>query len=207
MGDEPPLEGRAGIARTEAFSDAVLAIIMTIMVLELEAPHEAGLAALWRLWPTFFAYVLSYAYIAIYWVNHHRLFSHARIVTSELLWSNIALLFTISFLPFSTAYVGRHLSSAGAAALYLLTLLASALAYYWLQKVILRTGDQSSAARRYHTPTMRKALAAAAAYAAGIALSTVSSGIGLTIAGLVAIFWIVPFGPLDRLFMPRDRRG
>ena len=85
MNESGQTEGRAGIARTEAFSDAVLAIIMTIMVLELEAPHEQGFSALWSLWPTFFAYVLSYAYIAIYWINHHRLFTHARMVTGELI--------------------------------------------------------------------------------------------------------------------------
>ena len=176
---------------------------MTIMVLELEAPHEQGFSALWSLWPTFFAYVLSYAYIAIYWVNHHRLFTHARVVTGELMWSNIALLFALSFLPFSTAYVGRHLTSSSAAALYLVTLLSASMAYFWLQRVIARTGDQSKEAQTYYSASMRKALAAGIVYGLGIPLSFVSSGIGLSLAGLVAAFWIAPWGPLDRLFLRR----
>jgi uncharacterized membrane protein len=200
--DEKP-EGRQGVARVEAFSDGVLAIIITIMVLELEAPEEPGLAALWHLWPTFFAYVLSYAYVAIYWVNHHRLFSHARTVTSALLWSNIALLFTLSLLPFTTAYVGRHLSDPIPTAIYLGSLLSPALAYFWLEKVIRRTGSQSAESRQYYRANMRKALVTALVYGLAIPLSFVSSGIGLTLAGLVAVFWIMPWGPLDRLFVGR----
>jgi len=204
MSDEKPIEGRTGVARIEAFSDGVLAIILTIMVLELKAPAQDGFAALFPLWRIFFAYVLSYFYIAIYWVNHHRLFSHARVVTSELLWANIALLFTLSLLPFTTAYVGR-LFSPFASAIYLAGLLGPSGAYYWLQKVIWRTGAQDTAAQTYHRATMRKGLTASAIYALAIPLCYVSSGIGLTLAGLVALFWILPWGPLDRLFLGRDR--
>ena len=85
-------EGREGAKRVEAFSDGVIAIIITIMVLEMHAPEEEGLGHLWALWPVFTAYALSYAYVAIYWVNHHRMFHHATHVTSGLLWANIALL-------------------------------------------------------------------------------------------------------------------
>ena len=200
MTDEK-LEGRAGVSRIEAFSDGVLAIILTIMVLELHAPEEDGPMALFHLWHQIFAYVLSYLYIAIYWVNHHRLFSHARSVTNSLLWSNIALLFTLSILPFTTAFVGKHLSSAFASAVYLASLLGPAGAYYWLQQVIQRSGAQDAETQSYHRATTRKGLAAAAIYALAIPLCYVSSGIGLTLAGLVALFWVLPWGPLDRLFM------
>ncbi len=202
MPENQPIEGRAGVARIEAFSDGVLAIILTIMVLELRAPAEDGFAALLPLWRIFWAYVLSYFYIAIYWVNHHRLFSHARVVTNELLWANIALLFTLSTLPFTTAYVGR-LFSPFASAIYLSGLLGPAGAYYWLQKVIRRTGAQDAASQTYHLATMRKGIAASTTYALAIPLSYVSPAISLTMAGLVALFWILPWGPLDRLFLGR----
>ncbi len=204
MTDETKLEGRAGVTRIEAFSDGVLAIILTIMVLELRAPEEPGFSALLRLWPTLFAYVLSYAYIAIYWVNHHRLFSHARSVTNALLWSNMALLFTLSVLPFTTSYVGKQAFSSVASAIYLGSLLCPAGAYYGLQKVIRRTGQQDAASQTYHRATMRKGLAASAVYALAVPLCFVSSGLGLTLAGLVAVFWILPWGPLDRLFLRCD---
>src|SRR6188768_983958 len=98
--------GRAGVTRVEAYSDAVIAIIVTIMVLEMHAPEEHGWAALLHLWPVFTAYVLSFAYVSIYWVNHHRLFHHATRITNGLLWSNIVLMFTLSLVPFATAYLG-----------------------------------------------------------------------------------------------------
>jgi uncharacterized membrane protein len=200
MADEDRPEGRAGLGRIEAFSDGVLAIIITIMVLELKAPDTDGLAALWPLWPTFLAYVLSYLYVAIYWVNHHRLFSHGRIVTNELLWANIALLFTLSLLPFTTAFVGKHLASSQATALYLLSLLGPSIAYFWLEKVIIRTGVHDAAAQTYHRATMRKGTAATIVYALAIPLSFVSAAIGLSLAALVGLFWVLPSGPLDRLF-------
>ena len=103
MTDIDEIERDSSLARVEAFSDGVLAIIITIMVLELKSPVTEGLEAFWPLWPTFVAYVLSYAYVAIYWVNHHRLLGHARIVTGGLLWSNMLLLFALSLIPFSTA--------------------------------------------------------------------------------------------------------
>src|SRR3546814_5287616 len=90
-----PGEGARGVGRVEAFSDGVVAIIITIMVLELHPPVAPEFGRLWTLWPVFLAYVLSYAYVAIYWVNHHRLFGHATCVTNALVWSNMALLFTL----------------------------------------------------------------------------------------------------------------
>ena len=204
MAEDQPIESRAGVARIEAFSDGVLAIILTIMVLELKAPEQDGLAALFPLWHVFFAYVLSYFYVAIYWVNHHRLFSHARAVTNELLWANIALLFALSVLPFTTAYVGK-LFSPFSSALYLAGLLAPAGAYYWLQRVIRRTGAQDAASRTYHRATMRKGLAAATIYALAIPLCYVAVPLGMSLAGLVAMFWILPWGPLDRLFIGREQ--
>jgi uncharacterized membrane protein len=205
MSDDQPIEGRQGIARIEAFSDGVLAIIVTIMVLELKAPVEAGLAQLWRLWPIFIAYLLSYLYVAIYWVNHHRLFSHATVVTNGILWSNIALLFALSLVPFATSYLGTHHFSFDATLVYLASMLFPACVYSILQNNIRRFGTQTWTAQCYHTATMRKGFAAGAVYAAGIPLSFVSPWLGIGCVALVAVFWMLPWSPLDRLFLRGDR--
>jgi uncharacterized membrane protein len=194
-------EGVPEVGRIEAFSDGVVAIIITIMVLELHPPLAGGFDHLWTLWPVFLAYLLSYAYVAIYWVNHHRLFSHARQVTNALIWANMLLLFALSLVPFSTSYLGGRHFSGEATILYLLTMLLPALAYSWLQAVIRRTGLQSEAADLYHRATTRKGLFATIVYAAGIPLSFVSPWLGIAAAALVAAFWVLPVGPVDRLFV------
>jgi len=202
MNEGQATEGRAGVSRVEAFSDGVLAIIITIMVLELKAPEEPGFAHLWRLWPTFLAYLLSYAYVAIYWVNHHRLFGHARGVTSGLLWSNIVLLFTLSLVPFSTAYLGEHHFARDATVLYLISLLLPSLAYMALQNAIMRPAHCTTAEQRYLIATRRKGHAASLVYLAGIGLTFVSEWLGIAAAALVALFWFLPFSRLDALFLP-----
>ncbi|WP_395333508.1 TMEM175 family protein [Novosphingobium sp. BL-8H] len=203
MTEANDIEREDSLTRVEAFSDGVLAIIITIMVLELKTPVSEGLSALWPLWPIFIAYVLSYAYVAIYWVNHHRLLSHARVVTSGLLWSNMLLLFTLSLIPFSTAYLGEHHFSREATLLYLVTMIAPALAYVLLQGRIASTGAQTSASRRYHKASHRKGLAAAFVYAAGLPLTFLSPWLGVGCAALVAVFWMLPWSGLDRLFLDR----
>ena len=193
-------EGREGAKRVEAFSDGVIAIIITIMVLEMHAPEEEGLGHLWALWPVFTAYALSYAYVAIYWVNHHRMFHHATHVTNGLLWANIALLFALSLVPFATAYLGEHHFSRDATLVYMCTMMLPSFAYVALQTVIRRSGAQDEAAQDYHKRTMRKGMIASAIYAAGIALTFVTPVLGLACAGVVALLWFLPKSPLDRLF-------
>ncbi|MEP9357453.1 TMEM175 family protein [Sphingomonas sp. KR3-1] len=193
-------EGHGGVTRVEAFSDGVIAIIITIMVLEMKAPAEHGLQHLWALWPVFTAYVLSYAYVAIYWVNHHRMFSHATRITNALLWANIALLFTLSLVPFATAYLGEQHFSHDAALVYMCVMMLPSFAYVWLQTVIRRTGRQDDAAQSYHQRTLRKGAFAAAIYVAGIALTFASPWAGLACAALVAVLWFLPKSPLDALF-------
>ena len=202
-GDQPA-EGRAGVARVEAFSDGVLAIIITIMVLELKAPESGGIAALWHLWPTFLAYVLSYAYVAIYWVNHHRLFGSARGVTSGLLWANIALLFALSLIPFSTAWLGNQHFGRDATLVYLVSLLLPSLGYMALQAAIMRRARCSAAEWRYLVATRRKGHAASFIYLAGLPLTLLSPGLGIACAALVALFWCLPFSRLDRLFLREE---
>jgi uncharacterized membrane protein len=198
------VEGRSGVNRIEAFSDGVIAIIVTIMVLELHAPVEEGIEHLAREWPVFLAYFLSYGFVAIYWVNHHRLFSHAMRVTNALMWSNFLLLFTLSLIPFTTAYLGEHHFNRTATWLYLVSTLLPAFAYSWLQMVIRRTGKQSEAADAYHRRTTRKGLAATGLYIAGLGLTFVSPWLGIGCAVIVAVLWFLADGPFDQLF---DDRG
>src|SRR5436309_3335576 len=106
MAEEQEAEG-TGLGRVEAFSDGVIAIIITIMVLELKVPVEDGLGHILSMWHLFLAYALSYLYVGLYWGNHHRLLGHARRVTNGLIWSNLALLFGLSLVPFGTAYLGE----------------------------------------------------------------------------------------------------
>ncbi|WP_052215889.1 TMEM175 family protein [Sphingomonas sp. ERG5] len=194
-------EGPPGVGRVEAFSDGVVAIIVTIMVLELHPPISEGMDKLWTLWPVFLAYILSYAYVAIYWVHHHRLFTHARHVCNGLIWSNMLLLFALSLVPFSTSYLGEHHFNREATLIYLVTMILPAFAYIWLQSTIRVTGNQSAAAKTYHRQTGRKGLFATLVYLLGIVLTLfVSPWLGIGCAAIVAIFWVLPRSPLDRLF-------
>jgi uncharacterized membrane protein len=168
--------------------------------LELKAPEEPGLGHLWRLWPTFLAYVLSFAYVGIYWVNHHRLVSHARHVTNGLVWFNLLLLFALSLIPFSTAYLGGQHFSRDATLLYLVTMLLPAFAYIPFQQVIRMTGAQGKAARHYHRQTARKSIAASVIYLTGLGLTFVSPWLGIACAALVAILWFLPNSPIDIWF-------
>lgn len=196
-GDAPR---QSELGRVEAFSDGVIAIIVTIMVLELHVPEHPGLAGLIELWPIFLAYVLSFTYVAIYWVNHHRLFTHARRVSNSLLWSNMALLFTLSLIPFVTAYLGEHGFGHFAILLYILGLALPALTYATMEAVIERQARQANALSSYLFATRRKSYVSAAIYGLGIAASFLNAGLALASAVLVAIFWILPDTPVDRMF-------
>jgi len=194
------IEGKPGIGRIEAFSDGVIAIIVTIMVLELKAPERPGLGELWHLWPVFLAYVLSFAYVGIYWANHHRLFSHARVVTNSLVWLNLGLLFSLSLIPFTAAYLGEQHFNRDGTILYLISMLAPAIFYVPLQAVIRRTGVQGGAAEAYHRQTSRKGVAATLIYAVGLALTFVSPWCGIASAAVVALLWFLPDSPVDAMF-------
>ena len=178
MSDAREATTEPSIGRVEAFSDGVIAIVITIMVLELHAPEEPGLEHLWRLWPVFLAYLLSFAYVGVYWVNHHRLLAHARRVTNALVWFNLLLLFALSLVPFATAYLG----------------------YVPLQHVIHTTGVQNDAANRYHRRTLRKGAVTVVVYLLGVPLTFVSPWLGVGAAALVAVLWFLPRSPIDGLF-------
>src|ERR1700758_4555135 len=134
--------------RLEAFSDGVLAIILTIMVLELKVPHGDGWSVLLPLWPVFLSYVLSFIYIGIYWNNHHHFFQLVKRVDGTILWANIHLLFWLSLVPFTTAWMGENHFAPGPTALYGVSLLMAAAAWFIMQAVIVRSQGEDSPLRR-----------------------------------------------------------
>ncbi|HRS39268.1 MAG: DUF1211 domain-containing protein [Bacteroidia bacterium] len=178
--------------RLEAFSDGVLAIIITIMVLELKVPHGTNWTDLLALWPVFISYVLSFLYIGIYWGNHHHLMHTARRVNSGILLTNLHLLFWLSLIPFTTAWMGENHFESNPVALYAVNLTAAGIAYFILQKSIERhhaKDDQLKSAFQRHA---KKGIVSQIAYAAAIPLAYVHPMISGIIFLLIAILWIVP---------------
>jgi uncharacterized membrane protein len=183
--------------RLEAFSDGVIAILITIMVLELRAPHAATLAALRPLLPTFLAYVLSFVYLGIYWNNHHHLLHATTSVSGGVLWANLHLLFWLSLVPFATSWVGEN-PVALPTALYGVVLLLAGFAYFILLTLIVRhEGKQSPLARAVGRDVKGKA--SLAIYAAGIALSFVQPWLGEAMYVIVAATWLVPDRRMERV--------
>jgi uncharacterized membrane protein len=183
--------------RLEAFSDGVLAIVITIMVLELQAPHEATLHALLNLWPVLLSYVISFVYIAIYWNNHHHMLQAARKVSGGVLWANMHLLFWLSLVPFTTAWMGENHFVDLPTALYGFVLLASAVAYSMLQTAIIRAeGKDSPLARAVGRDWKGKGSALAYAIAVPCAFWVPELAWGVYVA--VALVWLVPDRRIER---------
>ena len=177
--------------RLEAFSDGVLAIIITIMVLELKVPHGVELAALNPVLPILLSYVLSFIYIGIYWNNHHHLFQATEEVSGGILLANLHLLFWLSLFPFTTAWIGENHVAAIPTAIYGLVLLMAAIAYeILLWAIIAKEGRQSLVARAIGKDWKGKV--SAALYLAAIALAFVSSSIAVAIYVFVALLWLIP---------------
>ena len=180
-----------GKGRIEAFSDGVLAIIITIMVLELKIPHEAELTALQPLIPVFLSYVLSFVYIGIYWNNHHHLLQAARHVNGNVLWANLHLLFWLSLIPFVTAWTGENHFAAWPVALYGTVLLLAAIAYFILTRVLISYhGKDSTLAIALGRDFKGKV--SVVIYAVAILLSFVNSLFAFMLYVLVAIVWLIP---------------
>jgi uncharacterized membrane protein len=188
--------------RLEAFSDGVIAIIITIMVLEMKAPHGTDIAALRPLIPIFLSYVLSFIYVGIYWNNHHHLFQAAEQVNGSTLWANLHLLFWLSLLPFTTAWVGENQFTVLPVALYGVVLLAAGIAYYILSRTLVS----------HHGKDSRLAVAiggdgkgklSLAIYAVGILCAFISPMIAFLIYVLVAIVWLIPDRRIERVLSSR----
>jgi uncharacterized membrane protein len=180
-----------GKGRLEAFSDGVIAIIITIMVLELKAPRGTGFDSLAPVIPLFLSYVLSFIYVGIYWNNHHHMLHAARKVSGAVLWANLHLLFWLSLIPFVTAWMDENRFAAAPVALYGAVLLMAAIAYYGLAHCLVAVnGEDSTLATAFGKD--RKGLLSILIYAVGIALSFVDPRIGLTLYVLVACMWFIP---------------
>ena len=184
--------------RLMAFSDGVIAIIITIMVLELRPPHEPTLAALAGLAPTFLSYVLSFVYIAIYWNNHHHMLYATGRVNGAILWANMALLFCLSLVPFSTAWLGETAGATIPTAIYGASLVLPALAYFVLQTRIVRAdGPDSVLARAIGWDWKGKV--SPLLYAAGIGLAFVNPLFSWLLYVAVAVIWLVPDKRIERV--------
>ncbi|MBV6418046.1 MAG: Potassium channel [Steroidobacteraceae bacterium] len=180
-----------GRNRLEAFSDGVIAIIITIMVLEMKVPHDAGIEALRPLVPVFMCYVLSFLYVGIYWNNHHHMLHTVNWVTGRILWANLHLLFWLSLFPFVTGWMGENHFAAVPSALYGGVLLAAAIAYRILQQsIIAAQGVDSSLATAIGSDWKGKV--SPVIYAVGVAASLRRSWIAQALYVLAALLWLIP---------------
>ena len=177
--------------RLAAFSDGVIAIIITIMVLELKVPHGTGWAALMSVQPHFVSYVLSFIYLAIYWNNHHHLLHTVTRVDGLILWANSSLLFWLSLIPIATAWMGENFLAPVPTALYGIILLMPAIAYYLLQKAIMRKQGAHSVLATALGADLKGKISPVL-YAAAIALAFVAPWVSILIYVLVAVMWLVP---------------
>jgi uncharacterized membrane protein len=191
--------------RLEAFSDGVIAVIITIMVLEMKVPHGAELAALAPLAPVALSYVLSFLMVGIYWNNHHHMLQASSRVDGTVLWCNLLLLFWLSLLPFTTGWMGENHFAHWPTLLYGLNLLACALAYFALQwRLIKRHGGQSSLLARAVGRDVKSWLSLAL-YVLGIALTwLVAPWTGIVTYFVVGIIWLIPDRRMERIIVERE---
>jgi uncharacterized membrane protein len=184
-------------SRLEAFSDGVLAIIITIMVLELKGPHTVDLAALKPLLPHFVCYVLSFVYVGIYWNNHHHLFQAAKQVSGGVLWANLNLLFWLSLFPFTTDWMGENRLAATPTAVYGVVLIMAAIAYYILERAIIaKEGRDSLVARAVGKDW--KAKFSLVMYLVAVPLAFVNSWIAAALYMFGALLWLIPDPRIER---------
>lgn len=177
--------------RLEAFSDGVLAIIITIMVLELKAPKGSDFEALMPVIPVFLTYLLSFVYVGIYWNNHHHLFQAVKLVNGKILWANLNLLFWLSFFPFVTGWMGQNHFEANPTALYGAVLLMAAIAFRIVIFCVVQNEGQASSIGRVYSTDKRMNLSLFL-YSLGMAISFFFPIISLIIYLGVALMWIVP---------------
>jgi uncharacterized membrane protein len=186
-----------GRGRLEAFSDGVLAIIITIMVLELKVPHGADLGALGPLLPVFLSYVLSFIFIGIYWSNHHHLFHAVQHVDGRILWANLHLLFWLSLIPFVTGWMGENHFAAWPVALYGTVLLSAAIAYVILTRVLVSYHGRDSALAKAVGKDF-KGKVSVVCYAVAIPLAFVNSWLACGLYVLVVVMWLIPDRRIER---------
>jgi uncharacterized membrane protein len=183
--------GGMGSERLTAFTDGVVAVIITIMVLDLRAPETASLAGLLPVGPKLLAYALSFVYVAIYWNNHHHFFKLVPRVTGALLWANLNLLFWLSLIPFATGWMGEHPAAPAPTAAYGVSLLMPAIAWYIMQTAIIAAQGANSPMAKAIGRDLKGKIAPVL-YLAGVALAFVSTGVSQALYAVVALMWLVP---------------
>ena len=189
-------------SRLEAFSDGVMAIIITIMVLEMKVPHEAGFEVLDPLIPVFFSYVLSFVFIGIYWNNHHHVFQAAEQVNGSVLWANMHLLFWLSLIPFVTGWMGENHFATEPVAAYGAVMLMCGIAYYILMLALVsHHGKESTLATALGRDFKGKL--SVATYAVATPLAFFSRWAALTLYVAVAIMWLIPDRRIERTLVER----
>lgn len=184
--------------RLEAFSDGVIAIIITIMVLELKTPDGAGIAVLNPLLPVFCCYVMSFVYVGIYWNNHHHLFQSVQRVSGPILWTNMHLLFWLSLVPFVTSWMGQNHRAAAPVALYGFVLLMAGVSYFLLTKALVAAHGRDSRVSIALGSDL-KGKVSLLLYAIAIPVAFVSTFVASVIYVLVALIWVVPDRRFERV--------
>lgn len=184
--------------RLEAFSDGVLAIIITIMVLELQTPKDANFKSLVKLFPVFISYILSFIYVGIYWNNHHHMMHTVKKVTGGILWANLHLLFWLSLIPFATAWIGEHHFAPFPMLTYGFVLLMCAIAYFILQnQIIKKHGNESILARAIGNDLKGKT--SVLLYIIAILSTYYHEIISVVIYILVALIWLIPDKRIEKI--------
>jgi uncharacterized membrane protein len=184
--------------RLEAFSDGVIAIIITIMVLEIKVPHDSSWAALTQLWPVILSYILSFIYVGIYWNNHHHMLHTVKSVDGSILWANLHLLFWLSLIPFTTGWMGENHFATVPTFAYGVTLLMAAIAYYILsRRIICHHGSNSTLGKAVGRD--KKGLLSLLLYAIALPLVYVHSYVTLGLYLTVALIWLIPDRRIEKV--------
>ncbi|MEJ7780902.1 MAG: TMEM175 family protein [Daejeonella sp.] len=186
--------------RLEAFSDGVIAIIITIMVLELKVPHDASLDALVPLTPVLVSYILSFLYIGIYWNNHHHMLHATKSVNGNILWANLHLLFWLSLVPFVTAWMGENHFAMWPVVFYGIVLLMNAIAYAILALTLLKHHGKDSLLAIAMGKSWKEKLSIII-YASAIGLSFINPWIGLALYFVVAVIWLIPDERIEKVLI------
>jgi uncharacterized membrane protein len=193
-----------GKHRLEAFSDGVIAIIITIMVLEMKVPHSESIDTLAPLMPVFLSYVLSFVYLGIYWNNHHHMLHASHQVTGSILWANLHLLFWLSLIPFATGWMGENHFGAAPSALYGVVLLMAAIAYWILQQLIIASQGPDSLLKQAVGRDWKGKMSPIL-YAIAIPFAFWSQWISLGLYVFVALTWLVPDRRIEHVLTSKQR--
>jgi len=192
-----------GKTRLEAFSDGVIAILITIMVLEMKVPHGATLEVLLPVWPVFVSYILSFIYVGIYWNNHHHMLHTCHKVTGGILWANLHLLFWLSLIPFASGWVGENHFASAPAALYGVVLLMSAIAYFILQQQIIATQGEESLLKKAVGSDWKGKLSPIT-YATAIPLAFWYPLLSMALYVGMALIWLIPDRRIEKVLKTHE---